>query len=144
MPYDGGYESPMGGPVYRYDAASTSDVKFPQEYDGDFFAGEFGRRWIKRIGTGGDGTVQSINAFPGAAPRVMDMAFGPDGALYVLGYGTGYFSGDANSALYRIEHATGGRAPLAQAKASVTSGTAPLAVSFSSADSSDPDGGTLS
>ncbi|MGW4537371.1 PQQ-dependent sugar dehydrogenase [Streptomyces chartreusis] len=152
IPYDGGSvpefgngsESPMGGPVYRYDAASTSDVKFPQEYDGDFFAGEFGRRWIKRIETGGDGTVQSINAFPWSGTQVMDMAFGRDGALYVLDYGTGYFSGDANSALYRIEHVTGGRAPLAQAKANVTSGTAPLAVSFSSAGSSDPDGGALS
>ncbi|MEU6533634.1 PQQ-dependent sugar dehydrogenase, partial [Streptomyces sp. NPDC046928] len=152
IPYDGnsvpefgnGSESPMGGPVYRYDAASSSDVKFPQEYDGDFFAGEFGRRWIKRIEAGGDGTVQSINAFPWAGTQVMDMAFGPDGALYVLDYGTGYFNGDENSALYRIEHVTGGRAPLAQAKASVTSGRAPLSVSFSSAGSSDPDGDTLS
>ncbi|MFC8781816.1 PQQ-dependent sugar dehydrogenase [Streptomyces nigra] len=152
IPYDGGSvpefgngsESPMGGPVYRYDAASSSDVKFPQEYDGDFFAGEFGRRWIKRIETGGDGTVQSINAFPWAGTQVMDMAFGPDGALYVLDYGTGYFNGDENSALYRIEHVTGGRAPLAQAKANVTSGKAPLAVSFSSAGSSDPDGDALS
>ncbi|WP_333755351.1 PQQ-dependent sugar dehydrogenase [Streptomyces sp. IBSBF 3352] len=152
IPYDGGSvpefgngsESPMGGPVYRYDAASSSDVKFPQEYDGDFFAGEFGRRWIKRIETGGDGTVQSINAFPWAGTQVMDMTFGPDGALYVLDYGTGYFNGDENSALYRVEHVTGGRAPLAQAKANVTSGKAPLAVSFSSAGSSDPDGDTLS
>ncbi|MFE7895881.1 lectin [Streptomyces sp. NPDC057412] len=152
IPYDGnsvpefgnGSESPMGGPVYRYDAASSSDVKFPQEYDGDFFAGEFGRRWIKRIEAGGDGTVQSINAFPWAGTQVMDMAFGPDGALYVLDYGTGYFNGDENSALYRIEHVTGGRAPLAQAKTSVTSGKAPLSVSFSSAGSSDPDGDSLS
>ncbi|MGA5518031.1 lectin [Streptomyces pseudogriseolus] len=151
IPYDGGSvpefgngsESPMGGPVYRYDANSTSDVKFPAEYDGDFFAGEFGRRWIKRIETGGDGTVQSINAFPWTGTQVMDMAFGPDGALYVLDYGTGYFNGDANSALYRIEHITGGRAPLAQAKANTTSGKAPLTVTFSSAGSSDPDGGAL-
>ncbi|WP_435880994.1 PQQ-dependent sugar dehydrogenase [Streptomyces pharetrae] len=152
IPYDGGSvpefgggsESPMGGPVYRYDAASTSEVKFPQEYDGDFFAGEFGRRWIKRIEAGGDGTVQSINSFPWSGTQVMDMAFGPDGALYVLDYGTGYFSGDENSALYRIEHVTGGRAPTAQAKANVTSGTAPLTVSFSSAGSSDPDGDAIS
>ncbi|CAM5717993.1 hypothetical protein SHIRM173S_10062 [Streptomyces hirsutus] len=62
--FGGGSESPMGGPVYRYDAGSTSEVKFPQEFDGDFFAGEFGRRWIKRIEAAGDGTVQSINPFP--------------------------------------------------------------------------------
>ncbi|MEG8279704.1 PQQ-dependent sugar dehydrogenase [Streptomyces sp. AHA2] len=152
IPYDGGSvpefgngsESPMGGPVYRYDAASTSQVKFPQEYDGDFFAGEFGRRWIKRIEAGGDGTVQSINSFPWSGTQVMDMAFGPDGALYVLDYGTGYFNGDANSALYRIEHVTDGHAPVAQAKADVTSGKAPLTVSFSSAGSSDADGDALS
>ncbi|GAA3309699.1 PQQ-dependent sugar dehydrogenase [Streptomyces cinereospinus] len=152
IPYNGGSvpefgsgsESPMGGPVYRYDAASTSAVKFPQEFDGDYFAGEFGRRWIKRIESGGDGTVQSINAFPWSGTQVMDMAFGPDGALYVLDYGTGYFNGDANSALYRIEYVTGGRAPVAQARANVTSGRAPLNVTFSSAGTSDPDGDGLS
>ncbi|MGW5640100.1 PQQ-dependent sugar dehydrogenase [Streptomyces sp. NPDC003832] len=142
--FGGGSESPMGGPVYRYDAASTSAVKFPQEYDGDYFAGEFGRRWIKRVEAAADGTVQSINPVPWSGTQVMDMAFGPDGALYVLDYGTGYFNGDANSALYRIEHVTDGLAPVAQAAANVTSGTAPLAVAFSSAGSSDPDGGTLS
>ncbi|MET8893940.1 lectin [Streptomyces albogriseolus] len=151
IPYDGGSvpefgtgsESPMGGPVYRYDADSASDVKFPEEYDGDFFAGEFGRRWIKRVETGGDGTVQSINAFPWSGTQVMDMAFGPDGALYVLDYGTGYFNGDHNSALYRIEHVTGGLAPVAQATANTTSGIAPLEVAFSSAGTTDPDGDAL-
>ncbi|MFJ6852569.1 PQQ-dependent sugar dehydrogenase [Streptomyces sp. NPDC091271] len=151
IPYDGGSvpdfgsgsESPMGGPVYRYDAASTSDVKFPESFDGDFFAGEFGRKWIKRIEQGSDGTVQSINAFPWQGTQVMDSAFGPDGALYVLDYGTGYFNGDANSAVYRIEYVTGGRAPLADATADRTSGTAPLAVKFSSAGTSDPDGDPL-
>ncbi|MFI1397061.1 lectin [Streptomyces sp. NPDC020681] len=152
IPYDGGSvpefgtgsESPMGGPVYRYDAASTSDVKFPEAYDGDFFAGEFGRRWIKRIEQGTDGAVQSINPVPWTGTQVMDLAFGPDGALYVLDYGTGYFSGDQNSALYRIEHVTGGHSPLAQASADRTSGQAPLSVAFSSAGSSDPDGDPLS
>ncbi|MFE9909887.1 PQQ-dependent sugar dehydrogenase [Streptomyces clavifer] len=151
IPYDGGSvpefgsgsESPMGGPVYRYDAASASAVKFPESFDGDFFAGEFGRKWIKRVEQGADGTVQSINAFPWQGTQVMDMAFGPDGALYVLDYGTGYFNGDANSALYRIENVSGGRSPLARATADRTSGKAPLTVQFSSAGSSDPDGDPL-
>jgi len=46
IPYDGGSvpefgsgsESPMGGPVYRYDPELDSPVKFPEAYDGDFFA----------------------------------------------------------------------------------------------------------
>ncbi|MEV6126203.1 PQQ-dependent sugar dehydrogenase [Streptomyces violaceusniger] len=150
IPYDGasvpefgnGSESPMGGPVYRYDASLDSPVKFPESYDGNFFAGEFGRRWIKRIEQGTDGTVQKINDFPWSGTQVMDMAFGPDGALYVLDYGTGYFNGDENSALFRIENATGGHAPIVEASASVTSGQAPLTTEFT-AKATDADGDQL-
>ncbi|MFD8912567.1 PQQ-dependent sugar dehydrogenase [Streptomyces sp. NPDC059575] len=151
IPYDGasvpefgdGSESPMGGPVYHYDPALDSPVKFPEAYDGNFFAGEFGRRWIKRIDTGADGTVKSINAFPWTGTQVMDMAFGPDGALYVLDYGTAWFGGDENSALYRIENATDGHSPVARAAADKTSGQAALKVRFSSAGTTDQDGDTL-
>jgi glucose/arabinose dehydrogenase/PKD repeat protein len=151
IPYDGGSvpefgngsESPMGGPVYHYDPALDSPVKFPEAYDGDFFAGEFGRRWIKRISSDADGTVQSINDIPWTGTQVMDMAFGPDGALYVLDYGVSWFGGDENSALYRIENATDGHSPVAQASADRTSGQAPLRVRFSSEGTSDQDGDTL-
>ncbi|MFD3716484.1 PQQ-dependent sugar dehydrogenase, partial [Streptomyces sp. NPDC058677] len=151
IPYDGGSvpefgtgsESPMGGPVYHYDASLDSPVKFPEAYDGDFFAGEFGRRWIKRIVSDDSGTVQSINDVPWTGTQIMDMAFGPDGALYVLDYGVSWFGGDEHSALYRIENATDGHSPVAQAAASRTSGQAPLRVSFSSAGTSDQDGDTV-
>ncbi|MFH9611072.1 ThuA domain-containing protein [Streptomyces sp. NPDC017448] len=151
IPYDGGSvpefgsgsESPMGGPVYRYDAALDSPVKFPEAYDGDFFAGEFGRKWIKRIEQDADGAVHSINDVPWSGTQIMDMAFGPDGALYVLDYGLAWFGGDENSALYRIENATGGRSPIAEASANKTSGTAPLKVKFSSAGTADGDGDPL-
>ncbi|KOV87418.1 glycosyl hydrolase [Streptomyces sp. NRRL WC-3618] len=151
IPYDGaslpefgdGSESPMGGPVYHYDPSLDSLVKFPEAYDGDFFAGEFGRQWIKRISSDANGTVQSINDIPWTGTQVMDMAFGPDGALYVLDYGVSWFGGDEHSALYRIENATDGHSPVAQAAADVTSGPAPLKVKFSSAGTSDQDGDAL-
>ncbi|MFY7627212.1 PQQ-dependent sugar dehydrogenase [Streptomyces sp. NY05-11A] len=151
IPYDGasvpefgdGSESPMGGPVYHYDASLDSPVKFPQAYDGNFFAGEFGRRWIKRIVSDANGSVQSINPVPWTGTQVMDMAFGPDGALYVLDYGTAWFGGDEHSGLYRIENATDGHSPVAQAAADRTSGQAALKVRFSSAGSTDQDGDTL-
>ncbi|MCX4904078.1 PQQ-dependent sugar dehydrogenase [Streptomyces sp. NBC_00878] len=151
IPYDGasvpefgtGSESPMGGPVYDYDASLDSPVKFPEAYDGDFFAGEFGRRWIKRITSDGSGTVQAINDVPWTGTQVMDMAFGPDGALYVLDYGLAWFGGDENSALYRIENATDGHSPVAQAAADRTSGQAKLKVEFSSAGTTDADGDAL-
>ncbi|MEV4631291.1 ThuA domain-containing protein [Micromonospora sp. NPDC049523] len=138
--FTGGGLSPMGGPVYRYNAASTSDVAFPQYYDGTFFAGEFGRRWIKNVKIDSAGEPLKINSFPWTGTQIMDMEFGPDGALYVLDYGTGWFNGDANSALYRIEYAREGRAPLPKVTATPTSGVAPLTVAFSSAGTLDPDG----
>ncbi|MFJ1748096.1 ThuA domain-containing protein [Streptomyces sp. NPDC088116] len=151
IPYDGGSvpdlgdgsESPMAGPVYRYDADLDSPVKFPEGYDGDFFAGEFGRQWIKRIEQGEDGTVSKINPFPWTGTQVMDMEFGPDGALYVLDYGLSWFGGDEHSALYRIENSTGGKSPIAEASANKTSGQAPLKATFSSEGTEDADSDTL-
>ncbi|CAL9580028.1 hypothetical protein SUDANB58_05016 [Streptomyces sp. enrichment culture] len=151
IPYDGpsvpefgdGSESPTGGPVYHYDPDLDSPVKFPEAYDGDLFVGEFGRRWIKRITSDADGTVQAINDVPWSGTQVMDMEFGPDGALYVLDYGLSWFGGDEHSALYRIENATDGHSPVAQAAANKTSGRAPLRVRFSSAGTTDQDGDAL-
>ncbi|GAA4638372.1 lectin [Actinoallomurus vinaceus] len=141
-----GSESPMGGPVYHYDAASTSPTKFPADYDGKVFLGEYGRRWIRPVEVKSDGSPGAIDTtFPWKGTQVMDMAFGPDGSLYVLDYGTGNFGGDANSALYRIDHiGANGRAPVAAASADKTSGKAPLSATFSSAGSSDPDGDPIS
>ncbi|MEV4826327.1 PQQ-dependent sugar dehydrogenase [Micromonospora sp. NPDC049274] len=139
--FGSGSESPMAGPVYRYDASLNSSIKFPQSLDGQFFAGEYGRRWIKPIKINSDGSRGEISSFPWSGTQVMDMAFGPDGALYVLDYGTG----SNNQALFRIEYIGGGnRNPIAVASANPTSGSNPLTVTFSSAGSSDPEGGALS
>ncbi|MEU8151029.1 carbohydrate-binding protein [Nonomuraea sp. NPDC048901] len=138
--FGSGSESPMGGPVYRYDPNLNSAVKFPQALDGRYFAGEYGRRWIKAIEVKPDGAYGEISAFPWSGTQVMDMAFGPDGALYVLDYG----DGNNNQALYRIEYiGSANRNPIAKASADKTSGPAPLTVNFSSAGSSDPEGGAL-
>ncbi|WP_433430282.1 carbohydrate-binding protein [Nonomuraea sp. CA-141351] len=138
--FGGGSESPMGGDVYRYDASSSSSVKFPQSLDGRYFAMEFGRQWIKAIEVKSDGTPGVIEDFPWDGTQIIDSEFGPDGALYVLDYGTG----SGNQALYRIEYIGGAnRNPVAKAAADKTSGKAPLTVAFSSAGSSDPEGGAL-
>ncbi|OCC10578.1 PQQ-dependent sugar dehydrogenase [Streptomyces sp. PTY087I2] len=138
--FGGGSESPMAGPVYNFDANLDSAVKFPASLDGRFFATEYGRRWIKPVEVKADGSPGTIDTFPWTGTQVMDSAFGPDGALYVLDYGTGA----NNQALYRIEYLAGSnRSPVAKAAADRTSGPTPLAVSFSSAGSADPEGGNL-
>ncbi|GAA3563377.1 lectin [Nonomuraea rosea] len=138
--FGSGSESPMGGEVYRYDAALNSPVKFPAALNGRYFAAEFGRKWIKAIEVKADGSPGVIEAFPWTGTQIIDTDFGPDGALYVLDYGTG--AGD--QALYRVEYIGGtNRNPIAKAAADKTSGPAPLTVAFSSAGSSDPEGGAL-
>ncbi|TWP54149.1 DUF1080 domain-containing protein [Lentzea tibetensis] len=140
-----GSESPMGGALYRYDENLNSSIKFPKDVDGHYFAAEYGRRWLRMIDVNANGSAGQISQFPWRGTQIIDTAFGPDGALYVLDYGTGSFGGDENSALYRIEYRPGsGKAPTARATADKTSGKAPLTVRFSSAGSSDPDGGALS
>jgi cytochrome c len=149
LPYGGqgpwrpelGGGGPMAGPVYNFNSALASDVKFPASYHGKAFLGEFTSRWIKAVTLNANGTAGAIEPIPWSGTAIMDMEFGPDGALYVLDYGTTWFGGDENSALYRIEYNTGGnRAPIAQISATPSSGAAPLAVQFSSAGSNDPDG----
>ncbi|MFF3527210.1 PQQ-dependent sugar dehydrogenase [Streptomyces rubiginosohelvolus] len=138
--FGGGSESPMAGPVYNFDDGLDSAVKFPASLDGRFFATEYGRKWIKPVEVKADGSPGTIDTFPWTGTQVMDSAFGPDGALYVLDYGTGA----NNQALYRVEYLAGSnRSPVARAAADKTSGPTPLAVSFSSADSADPEGGNL-
>ncbi len=138
--FGSGSESPMGGEVYRYDAGLNSSVKFPQSLDGRYFASEYGRRWIKAVEVKSDGSYGLIEDFPWTGTQVMDSDFGPDGALYVLDYG----SGSGNQALYRIEYIGGSnRNPIAKAAVDKTSGPTPLTVAFSSQGSSDPEGKAL-
>ena len=64
--------------------------------------------------------------------RPMDLDFGPDGALYVIEWGSGFGGDNADSGVYRIDYVAGDKAPIAEATASVTNGLAPLAVQFNS------------
>ena len=44
--------------------ALNSPVKFPQSLDGRYFAGEYGRRWIKAIAVNANGTYGEISGVP--------------------------------------------------------------------------------
>jgi glucose/arabinose dehydrogenase len=142
-----GGSAPMGGPVYRYDAANPSATKFPPYYDGVHFFYEWMRHYIKEIHFDGATAVTRTNPFlpAGNFNKPMDMEFGPDGSLYVLEWGSNFGGGNNDSGLYRIDYIQGGRSPVATATGTPSSGNAPLTVQFSSAGSTDPDiGDTLS
>jgi PKD repeat protein len=70
----------------------------------------------------------------------MEMEFGPDGAMYLIEWGTGFGGNNADSGIYRIDYIVGDAAPIAVASATPTSGPTPLVVQFSGQGSNDPGG----
>ncbi|MGC4767724.1 ThuA domain-containing protein [Micromonospora sp. DT44] len=145
-PEIGGGGAPMGGPAYRYDANLNSTRKWPAYFDGKALLGEWNQNKMYTMQMTADGkSLVDINQLlPGMSMiRPMDFEFGPDGALYLIEWGSGFGGNNDNSGVYRIDYTAGDRAPIAAAAANPTSGPAPLTVEFSSAGSRDPDGGTL-
>ncbi|MEV4642281.1 PQQ-dependent sugar dehydrogenase [Actinoplanes sp. NPDC049548] len=136
---------PMGGPAYDYDARNRSATKWPEYYDGKPLFYEWTRDYVKEFTLGPANEVTSIKpVLPSIVfDNPMDLEFGPDGALYVLEYGDGYFAENPEAQLARIDYVRGNRTPIPKITATPTRGEAPLTVTFSSAGTTDPDGDTL-
>lgn len=150
-----GGQAPMNGAVYRYDAENPSETKLPEYWDGKAFMAEFSQDYLAAFTLPDpDGPVTHIEHFlPNAALRnnlqaitdsPIDIEFGPDGSLYILDYGNGFFRQNPEAGLYRVDYAEGNKTPQAVITADVISSSeAPLTVSFDGADSVDPEGGAL-
>ncbi|WP_326617215.1 ThuA domain-containing protein [Streptomyces decoyicus] len=124
----GGGQAAMDGPVYRFDADSASKDKWPAYWDGKWFVGDFydgdqPRHAVvmdpKTAGSGGlPAHAESLDKIvPVGADGIrnlMGWTFGPDGALYALDYGRGFFTSDPKSALWRISYQGGEPTPLPQ------------------------------
>jgi hypothetical protein len=108
---------------------------FPPEYRGKLFFGDYAQGFIKTASLDANGNVTAVNDFDTTAGSVVDIKVAPDGSMY---YAT-YYPG----ALYRIVFNTTSHEPVANATASVTRGSVPLTVAFSSDGSNDPDGDPL-
>ena len=137
--------APMGGPRYHFDPTLDSARKFPQFYDNKWFIAEWNNGWIKTANLDANGAMTKVDPFALGTgyKRPMDLDFGPDGALYVIEWGSGFGGNNADSAVVRIDYVAGDKAPIADATASKTNGLAPLAVTFNSTGSSDPEGGPI-
>jgi glucose/arabinose dehydrogenase len=149
--FGSGGQGPMGGPTYRYDEDNPAATKFPEYWDGHSFMAEFSRDRVFVFSQDApDGPVTRIQDFlpntaltaAGMPPwdNPIDVEFGPDGSLYVLDYGDGFFRPNPDSGLYRVDYVEGTKGPRVDLTASVTSGQGPLSVDFSAAGSTHPDG----
>ncbi|MCK0116256.1 ThuA domain-containing protein [Isoptericola sp. S6320L] len=149
FPEIGGGGAPMGGPVYEYDAELDSDVKWPEYWDGKALFGEWnqGRMYSFQLaGEDRDDLVDINRVLPeifdpsAGFDRPMDFEFGPDGALYMVDWGSGFGGNNDSSGIFKVNYVQGDPAPIARASADVTSGASPLTVQFSSEGSRHPDG----
>ena len=135
-------------PAYQFDKKATkgrNPVAWPKRYDDTPLFYEWTRDYIKGFHVDGDDGRAIEDVVPDiVTDNPMDMEFGPDGALYVLEYGDGYFAENPDAQLSRIDFIGegGNRSPVPAIEAEPTAGKTPLTVDFSSDGTTDPDGDT--
>lgn len=123
--------------------AAQADAAFalPASFKGKLLMTEWTRDVIAAVEVDEGGGLASLIRLAPFVPflRPIDLDVGPDGALYVLEYGTGYYGDNEDARLSRLEHSDAGvLTPVAEIQASVTAGAAPLTVTFSAAGSRAP------
>jgi hypothetical protein len=102
----------LAGPVYYYNPSLASQMKFPPFFDGKWFISDFRQRWIKALTLDAQGNITAapdyfVNTVFNSSgfTRLVDMKFGPEGALYLLEYGhLNDYTPSSDGALFRLEY----------------------------------------
>lgn len=136
-----GGRTAMAGPVLY----TKTNSPYPAYYNGKLIIYEWVRGWVKAVTMNDKGDYQSMEPFLSkislAAP--IDMELGPDGKLYILEYGKGWFSKNPDAAISRIDYLGGNRPPSIEKLDIVkTSGLLPYKMT-ASVTAKDPDGDAL-
>ncbi|MFC3417238.1 ThuA domain-containing protein [Algoriphagus hitonicola] len=140
-----GGRNAMAGPVY-YSDMYPEDTRFPDYFDGKLFIYDWIRGWIKVVTMEENGDFSKMEPFMAGTKfnSLIDMEMGPDGKMYILEYGTGWFSKNSDSGLSRIDFNGGNRPPVVtEVDSDKTSGSLPLTVTFT-AEASDPENDAIS
>jgi len=141
-----GGRSATGGPIFHVEDFEDADNAFPDYYDNKWFITDWMRGWIMVV------TMDAYGNYEGMEPFLpdqkfsspIDMGFGPDGNLYILDYGNGWFKGNPDARLVKISYNAGNRKPVVKLSANRRGGSLPLTVILKSEGSHDPDGDILS
>lgn len=96
------------GPVY-YSAMFPKETRYPDYYDGKLFIYDWIRGWVMLVSMQPNGDFDKMEPFITnmklASP--IDMEVGPDGKIYVLEYGSGWFSKNPDAAVARFDYQEG-------------------------------------
>lgn len=100
-----GGRNAMAGPVY-YTNMYPAATRYPEYYNGKLFIYDWIRGWIKVVTLQANGDFEQMESFipHTVLHNCIDMEAGPDGKIYLLEYGTGWFQKNADAGLYRIDY----------------------------------------
>lgn len=140
-----GGRNAMAGPVFYSEDFKTAARAFPKYYDGKLFTYDWMRGWIMAVTLDKDGNFASMEQFMPSYKfsNPMDMEFAANGDLYMLEYGSGWFTANDDARLIRIEFNGGNRKPNLVVNADKMGGSVPFAVSLTAKGTSDPDNDPL-
>ncbi|CAG5069042.1 hypothetical protein DYBT9623_01776 [Dyadobacter sp. CECT 9623] len=140
-----GGRNAMAGSVFYSDAFKNAARAFPDYYNGKILTYDWMRGWIMSVTMDKEGNYKAMERFMPSYKfsNPMDMEFAENGDLYMLEYGTGWFSANDDARLIRIEYNGGNRKPMLQMVANKMGGAAPLALKLSAKGTSDADGDAL-
>lgn len=136
-----GGRNAMAGPVY-YTDIFPKETRLPDYYNGKLIIYDWIRGWIKAVTMQANGDFDKMEPFFEhiKLANCIDMEVGPDGRLYLLEYGTGWFQKNPDAGLSRIDYASGNRAPKVNA-VTVNKKTGSLPFNGkATVDARDPDG----
>jgi len=108
-----GGRNAMAGPTY-YSDMYPNGGGLPSYYDGKTIIYEWMRGWMMAVTLFEDGTFNKMEPFASDinVSNLIDMELGPDGRLYLLEYGSGWFSKNDDSGLGYVEFNGGNRPPV--------------------------------
>ncbi len=137
-----GGRNAMAGPVYYSEDFKGKAEAYPDYFDGKLIIYDWMRNWIHLVTMNEKGAIMDIEPFlPNMQfNNIIDMAFGPDGKLYTLEYGTQWFKQNMDARLSRIDFNGGNRPPQVVVSASKISGALPLEGTVTAEGTTDPDG----
>ena len=103
------------------------------------------RGWIMAVTMDKEGNLKSMERFMPSYKfsNPMDMEFAQNGDLYMLEYGSGWFTANDDARLIRIEYNGGNRKPAIQMAANQMGGALPFKLRLDSKGTKDADGDTL-
>jgi cytochrome c len=135
-----GGRTAMAGPVYYTDLYPEA-TRYPEYYNGKLFIYEWIRGWIKAVSMLPNGDFDKMEPFMEHAKfnAPIDMELGPDGRMYILEYGNGWYEKNPDAGLSVIDYNSGNRAPeIDTVIVSKTAGLLPFSGTVK-VDASDPE-----